>query len=82
VKLTPASVVSGRRTRVTVRVTTTIQGATRGVPDVGLKLGATRAQTDASGRARLTLKLGRRGLRTITAKKPGFTAGTARLRVR
>jgi lysophospholipase L1-like esterase len=82
VKLTPASVVSGRRTRVTVRVTTTIQGATRGVADVGLKLGAPRAQTDASGRARLTLKLGRRGLRTITAKKPGFTAGTARLRVR
>ncbi|MCW2958946.1 MAG: hypothetical protein JWP18_1749 [Solirubrobacterales bacterium] len=81
-RITPAAVVSGRRTRVGFRVTTTIQGATRGVLGVALKVGALRAQTDAGGRASITLKLGRRGLRTVTAKKAGFVAGTARLRVR
>jgi hypothetical protein len=38
--------------------------------------------TGASGRARLTLKLGGRGLRTISGRKAGFVSAKARLRVR
>ncbi len=76
-KLTPARVRTGRRTRVAVRAT---EGGAA-VAGARVRLGKRAATTDAGGRARFRVRPRRSGRVAVRAVKDTYRDGTARLRV-
>ena len=76
VTVTPKRVRAGRRTRYTFRVT----GSGNPVR-ARIAFGGRKARTNANGRARITLRFNKRGLKRARAGATSFTKGTARVRV-
>jgi hypothetical protein len=77
--VSPGRVPAGRRTRLRIRVRSDAPACRR---RVAIRLGGRRTRTDSRGRATLTVRLRKRGRRSVRARKPGCTATRAWVRSR
>jgi hypothetical protein len=82
VRATPAHVVAGRTTRVTVTVTIRYSGRVRRVEGARVAVGSAHALTGRDGTARLTVRRARAGSVRVTATKERLVAGRASVVVR
>jgi hypothetical protein len=82
VRATPARVVVGRATRVTVTVTIRYSGRVRRVEGARVAVGSAHALTSTDGTARLTVRPARPGSVRVTATKQRLLAGRASIVVR
>jgi hypothetical protein len=82
VSATPGRAVLRHRTKLTIRVTATVDGAVSAVPDASVLLGNGRyLRTDVDGTVSTTLAFGRAGQRKVIATASGYTAGAATITV-
>jgi hypothetical protein len=79
-KATPERVRAGRRTRFTFRATTRWGGRRIAVRGATVHFAGGRARTDRRGRARISVRLARRGRHRARATKRGMRPGTATVR--
>lgn len=80
--LAPRRIVAGVATRVTVRVRARVDGRLRAVPGARVRLAGRSLRTDASGRARLRVRIARAGRRQVRVTAPGHRSARATLIVR
>jgi pimeloyl-ACP methyl ester carboxylesterase len=81
VAVRPRRVRAGERRRFRLRVTVRQNGRARAVAGARVRLGGRAARTGRRGRARITTRFRKQGVRRVRATLRGYRAGKARIRV-